>query len=132
MTRAVEVGVVSARATKCGYYFDPQQLRTSFLAAEAQRTPDPVTLKKIETAHDFAQRKVANQIAKQENYCTADRTEATKNALTRYLAGDFSARKRTTTVAAGSGGILGSLTSDAKPESFDPAAIHDPLLNKKK
>ena len=40
--RALSVAATSARAQKCGYYFDPNGLRANFLAAETQRgtTPD--------------------------------------------------------------------------------------------
>lgn len=128
VARAVEVGVTSARAQKCGYYFDPQQLRTSFLAAEAQRTPEPAVLQKVERSHDFARQKVAAQIAQAEGYCTSERTAEIKSALTRYLAGDFATTKKPQQAVA-SGGLFDVLGDTAKVETFNPAAIHDPLLN---
>lgn len=126
VARAVNVGVTAARAQKCGYYFDPQQLRTSFLAAEAQRTTSPEALKKIETSYDFARLRVGRQIAAQEGYCNATRTAAIKQDLTRYLAGDFSAPKKKAKVA--SGGLFSGLESDDRPDKFNKDAIHDRIL----
>ncbi len=127
VARAVRVGVISARAQKCGYHFDPQQLRSSFLAAEAQRTPAPDMLQKVERAHDFARQKVAGKIAQTQGYCTAERTAVIKSSLTRYLAGDFSLPAKKRQVA--SGGAFDWFGDGQPPEKFNPASIHDPLLN---
>ncbi len=126
-TRAVHVGVTVARAQKCGYYFDPQKVRSNFLATEAQRNTSPETLKKLETSFDFARNRVAQQIATNPAYCNADRTATIKRDLNRYLAGDFTAPKRKQ-VAANSGGIFGNVDTDDKPDKFDPSGIYDSIL----
>lgn len=127
----MHVGVTAARAQKCGYYFDPQQLRSNFLAAEAQRTTSPEALKKIETSYDFSNLRVSRQIASQEGYCDASRTANIKKDLTRYLAGDFSAPKKKK-VQVASGGVFGFLESDAEPEKFNKEEVFDPDLRKRK
>ena len=33
-SRALQVGATSARAVRCGFYFDPARLKASFLASE--------------------------------------------------------------------------------------------------
>ncbi|MEO0809548.1 MAG: hypothetical protein AAFW82_02705 [Pseudomonadota bacterium] len=126
--RAVQVGVTSARAQKCGYYFDPQQLRANFLTAEAQRTLDPAMLKKVETAHDFSHQKVTAAIAQTEGFCTEERTTEIKTALTRYLAGDFSVAKKPEPADNTSAfDIFGN--ERPTDDTFNSDTIHDPLLN---
>ena len=126
-TRAVHVGVTVARAQKCGYFFDPQKVRSNFLATEAQRNAAPETLRKLETSFDFARNRVAQQIASNPAYCSAGRTATIKKDLNRYLAGDFTAPQRKK-VAANSGGIFGNLDVEDKPDNFDPSGIYDPIL----
>ncbi len=123
--RAVQVGVTSARAQKCGYYFDPQQLRANFLTVEAQRTVDPVKFKKVETAYDFSNKRVKSSIAKSDDFCSTERTKEIKASLTRYLAGDFSAVKKKETVE--TVGIFGNLVKEKKPETFNADTYFDPL-----
>ena len=128
--RAVQVAVTSARAQKCGYYFDPQKLRANFLTSEAQRTPDAEKIKKVETAYDFSNKKVTNAIANADGFCTPGRTNTIKASLTRYLAGDFSAPPKKKQVAQ-QGGIFGVLSQEQKPETFSQDDFFDPLDNDK-
>ncbi len=127
IARAVHVGATAARAQKCGYFFDPQQMRSSFLAAEAQRSAAPEALKKLESSYDFARLRVGRQIAAQDGYCTGDRTADIKKDLNRYLAGDFSAPKKKVKVAE-SGGLFGNIDVDDRPDKFNKEAIHDRIL----
>ncbi len=128
LARAVEVGVTSAQAEKCGYFFDPQQLRANYLAAEAQRTAAPATLHKVETAYDFARLRVTRQIAKAEGYCSKAKTAQIRSSLNRYLAGDFqSVRKRQVAQQTG----FGWFDNEPSGKVFNLESIHDPLLNDK-
>ncbi|MDX2306866.1 MAG: hypothetical protein NW216_01370 [Hyphomicrobium sp.] len=87
-SRAFQVGSVAARAVKCGYNFDPQRLRSSFIAAEAATgaTPD---MSQVERTYDVSYNAVAKAIAAEPDYCTAERTADIKSSLSRHLAGDF-------------------------------------------
>ena len=124
--RAVQVGVTIARANKCGYYYDPNQLKANYLAAEATRYPAPEVQQKVQTALEFGRIRVGRQLANQEGYCTAERTEKIKAKLTRYLAGDYTAETKKQVQQAG---LLDAFQTDAEPEKFNPGKIHDPVLN---
>lgn len=124
--RAVQVGVTIARANKCGYYYDPNQLKANYLASEATRYPAPEMQQKVRTALEFGQVRVGRQIADTEGYCTKERTEKIKATLTRYLAGDYTAEAKKQVQQAG---FFDGLESDAEPDKFNPGKIHDPILN---
>lgn len=88
-SRALQVGGTAARATKCGYNFDANKLRSNFLAAEAAQAPgaDQVTTQKT---YDTAFSGVTKAAASQPGYCSEDKTRDIKADLTRHLAGDYS------------------------------------------
>lgn len=129
MDRTIHIAATSARAQKCGYFFDPNALRTNFLAAEAQRGTAPENLAKLGQAYDYTNRTVAGKIADSESYCASDtRTATIKSSLQQALAGNFEApapKKQES-----SGGIFAGLESqDTGPKAFNPDHIYDPLLN---
>ncbi len=51
--RAMQVGWTSARASYCGFIFDPAQLRASYLASEARAGKSPEEIAKLERAYDY-------------------------------------------------------------------------------
>ncbi len=114
--RAAQVGATSARATKCGYNFDPAKLKTSYLIAEMQAGAPPDQLVKAEKAYDTIRNSVASAVAGDQGYCNDSKTREIKADLTRHLAGDFSppARKVAKDDGGFLGGILDSGTSDRK------------------
>lgn len=86
--RAFTVGATAARATKCGYNFDPVKLRTQFLASEA--ATDPAGTESVGRAYDTAFNGVTKAIAGQgEGYCSRQKLATIKDSLTRHLAGDY-------------------------------------------
>lgn len=87
--RALHVGTVSARATKCGYNFDPATLRSKYLAAEAASGMPIADLTKIEQIYDTGYRGVLSAASQDPNYCTKARTTEIKTALNKALAGDY-------------------------------------------
>ena len=87
--RALYVASTVARAQRCGYFFDPEQVRTGYLAAEQQAGTPPDVLQKVTREFDFTRQSVLAAAAKDDNYCTEGRTREVKAALTRQLAGDF-------------------------------------------
>jgi hypothetical protein len=102
--RALHVGTVAARATKCGYNFDAGALRANYLASEAAAGTAVVDLAKLEKIYDTGYRGVISAAASDPGYCNAARTESIKPALNKLLAGDYSPPAP---VAEADGGLFG-------------------------
>jgi hypothetical protein len=94
LARPIQVGWTSARATHCGFIFDPAQLRANFMAAEAQAGATPEQMQKIERAYDYTHESVLATIKDNLNYCNKERTAAIRKDLNRYLAGDYTPTAR--------------------------------------
>ncbi len=92
--RALHAASVSARASKCGYNFNPAKLRESFLAAEAASGATPEQMTKLGQSYDFTHTTVSKQISNPEEYCSDQRTRQVSADLTKQLAGDFRSPKK--------------------------------------
>jgi hypothetical protein len=127
VARAMGVAATSARALKCGYNFDPAKLKGRYLAFEM--TSAPTLGDKLSGVYDTAFSSVTKTIAvreKEERYCTPDRTERIKTALSRNLAGDYTpppseAPEDTGGLFSGfgSGGDSGDSTSEKMKQVFE-------------
>src|SRR5262245_35240139 len=53
LARPIQVAWTSARASHCGFVFNPDQLRSNFMAAEARAGVSPEQMQKIEHAYDY-------------------------------------------------------------------------------
>ena len=91
--RAVQIAWISARASYCGFIFDPAQLRANYLASEARAGKTPPEIAKLEHAYDYAHESVTDKIKDDVNYCNKDRTAMIRRDLNRYLAGDYTTRR---------------------------------------
>ena len=114
--RATMVAVTSAGAERCGYNFDPAQLRANYLAYETAQGTGPDQLPRIQQSYDLARARLFKAIKSPEEYCTDVRTAEIKRDLTRHRAGDFS--------------ILARPAATWSPPSerpFDREKIFDPL-----
>jgi hypothetical protein len=89
MARPVQVAWTAARAKHCGFMFNPDQLKASYLADESRRGIDPNQLQKIAKAYDYTYTSLLETIAADPAYCNRERTDAIRVDLKRYLAGDF-------------------------------------------
>jgi len=89
--RAAQVGAVSARATQCGYNFDPTRLKSSFLASETQKGASADEIARVDREFEVIRAKVATTIAADPDFCSDAKTRVIKADLTRHLAGDYSA-----------------------------------------
>ena len=88
MSRAMQVGTTSARATKCGFNFDKVKLRTQFLSTETATNPTDAV--KLGQMYDVSFNGISKAIAdKGEEYCSVSKTAKIKEALNRHLAGDY-------------------------------------------
>jgi hypothetical protein len=94
LARPIQVGWTSARATHCGFVFNPDQLRADFLASEQRSGVPPEQMDKIAKAYDYTRQSVLDSIKNNNDYCNKERTAAIRSDLNRYLAGDFSATAR--------------------------------------
>jgi hypothetical protein len=89
MARPVQVAWTSARATRCGFYFDAAKLRTNYLAYEARQGAAGEQLSKIEKTYDSTLKTISSRIAGEADYCSDKKGADIKADLQRHLAGDF-------------------------------------------
>jgi hypothetical protein len=94
LARPIQVGWTSARASHCGFIFDPALLRSNYLAAEIQSGIPQEEMKKIAQAYDYTRESVLASIKDNLGYCNKERTAAIRKDLNRYLAGDYSPSAR--------------------------------------
>jgi hypothetical protein len=94
LARPTQVAWTSARASYCGFIFNPQQLRSDYLNWEAQAGHTPNEMKKIVKAYDYTLDSVMATIKDKANYCNKDRTDAIRVDLKRYLSGDYTPSAR--------------------------------------
>jgi hypothetical protein len=92
--RALHSAATSARATKCGYNFNPIKLREAYLASEAASGATPEQMAKLSQSYDFTVTTVSKQISKPEEYCSESKTREVSAQLNKQLAGDFRAPKK--------------------------------------
>ncbi len=121
-SRTLQVAATSARAVKCGYYFDPARLRASFLAAEAASGAPVADLGKVEQTYDMTFRRVSTSIDKADDFCSEDQTREIKSDLTRHLAGDYAPRVRYVPEATS----VASNPPLDRERIFDPAGVRSP------
>ena len=78
----------SARAHRCGFYFDPNKLRASYLAFEAKES-NAEQLAKVEKTYDSTFKVIRERIGEDPDYCSDKKGTEIKANLQRHLAGDF-------------------------------------------
>lgn len=94
LARPTQVAWTSARASRCGFIFSPEQLRANYLASESRYGYHPNQMNKIEKAYDYTRESVLDQINKDPTYCSKDRLDAIRVDLNRYLVGNYRANAR--------------------------------------
>jgi hypothetical protein len=119
--RALQVGAVSARASRCGFHFDPTRLKAAFLADELRQGASADQLHRIEREYEFTRLTIAGKIAKDPDYCSEGTAALIKADLARHLAGDFTPTPPK--AQAQDKGVLAALgdlgSGDAKPFSSE-------------
>ena len=88
MARPIAVAWTSARAQRCGFYFDAAKLRTSYLAFEAKQSA-PEQLAKAEETYDSTFKSIRERVTEDPDYCSDAKSADIKKDLNRHLAGDF-------------------------------------------
>lgn len=94
LARPTQVGWTSARATRCGFIFSPEQLRSNYLASESAMGHSPKEMEKIVKAYDYTRKSALITINEDQRYCNKGRLDAIRTDLNRYLAGDYSPSAR--------------------------------------
>lgn len=89
LDRAIYVAANVARAQRCGFYFDPAQVKANYIASEQQAGTPPDAMPKLEKEYDSTRQAVLAAIVNDAGYCTEGRTREVKAQLGRQLAGDF-------------------------------------------
>ena len=107
--RAFQVGSTSARAVKCGFFFDPVKLKQQFLAAEATQGTAAADMAKVEKIYDISFNGISRGIAEKQDYCSQAKSKEIKSDLTRHLAGDYTPRQTKQVAAKDEGGFFSSL-----------------------
>lgn len=92
--KPVSVAWTSARAAKCGFYFDPAKLRQSFLSSQTAGGAGPEQLAKVQQSYDNSYARVSKVLATQDDYCTESQNADIKSDLNRHLAGDFTVTQK--------------------------------------
>lgn len=88
MARPASVAWTSARAKRCGFFFDPDKLRANYLAFEGRQPGQD--LAKVQGTYDNTFKVILQTVSGDSNYCDETRSQNIKSELARHLAGDFS------------------------------------------
>ncbi len=88
LARPIGVAWTSARAKRCGFYFDHAKLRASYLAYEARQL-NREQLASSEKTFDSTFKVISERVSADADYCTDQKGAEIKADLTRYLQGDF-------------------------------------------
>ncbi len=88
LARPIGVAWTSARAQRCGFYFDATKLRAAYLAYEARQS-NAEALAKAEKSYDTTFKGTKDRVSADPDYCTEAKGAAIKADLQRHLAGDF-------------------------------------------
>jgi len=117
MARPFAVAWTSARAKRCGFYFDPAKLRASYLAFEGQQGNAGDQMAKIQATYDQTFNSISARIGADADYCTDRKSADIKADLQRHLAGDF--RPNLPKPKVDNCGFLGCNASSSSDESFN-------------
>ena len=95
LARPIQVAWTSARAQRCGFYFDANQLRSAFLSYEAGQGATAQDIKKYQQAYDFTLQTVSKNVKSDPKYCNNKRrVEEIRADLQRHLSGDYTPRPK--------------------------------------
>ncbi|MEM7191512.1 MAG: hypothetical protein AAF405_01370 [Pseudomonadota bacterium] len=89
LDRPTRVGQVSAQAKRCGFVFQPAQLRASYFSYEQSLGQDPRQIAKLQNAYDYSFEAVSEIANEDKDYCTRDKVDEIRANLNQYLSGNF-------------------------------------------
>ena len=76
MARPIQVAWTSARASNCGFMFDPVKLKDDFMRNESRTVTDPYQLQRISQAYDYTLASVRSLVQYLASYLIVSATEA--------------------------------------------------------
>lgn len=129
--RAFQVGSVTARATKCGYNFDPAKLKANYMAYETSMGLAPADTGKIEKIYTVAYNGITKAAASDPNYCNEKKTKEIKEDLSKLLAGDYTPTQRKVAAAEQDEGLFGGLFGGGSDGDSDGVKMTLPTDNSK-
>ena len=88
LARPIAVAWTSARAQRCGFYFDASKLRASYLAYEGKQS-SAEQLANAEKSYDATFKVIRERVSSDPEYCADSKSAEIKANLQRHLAGDF-------------------------------------------
>jgi hypothetical protein len=115
LARPTFVAWTSARAKRCGFFFDPAKLKANYLAYENKQGQGG-HLANIEKVYDQTFKSTSDSAWAQEDYCSERKGAEIKQELARHLAGDYAPNFPKPKVVADCG-VFGC--SAASEEPFD-------------
>lgn len=127
LARPVAVAWTSARAQRCGFYFDATKLRASYLAYEAKQS-SPEQRAKAEKSYDSTLTVIRNRVSSDPDYCTDKKGAEIKADLQRHLAGDFTPKLPQTKKVETCG--MWGCAPEVSNEPFDAKKMYDDLDRK--
>jgi hypothetical protein len=125
LARPVSVAWTSARAQRCGFYFDPAKLRSNYLAYEAKQGAAGEQLAKIERSYDTTFKVIGDRVAANPDYCSDKKSAEIKAHLGRHLAGDFTPNLPKAKAVAACGGLFNPCETRGSDEPFDQKKFWD-------
>lgn len=128
LARPIAVAWTSARAQRCGFYFDAAKLKASYLAFEAKQQASADQLAKVQKAYDTTMATIRERATADPDYCTDRKGTEIKADLQRHLAGDFAPNFPKAKVVE-SCGFFGCPQAKSE-EKFDAKRLFDDLERK--
>lgn len=119
MARPAHVAWTSARAQRCGFYFDPAKLRTTYLAYESKQGATGEAFMRIEKIYDTTFKATSDKVSADAAYCNDKKNAEIKTELNRHLAGDFAPNFQAPKVVAQCGGLFDPCDSGRTDEKFE-------------
>lgn len=92
--RVMQTALTSVTAEKCGFNVDQARLKTSYLTYEAASGTSSESLASIDRSYDKIRSLVRPRVLAIPDLCSEARVSEIRTDVTRYLAGDFSAKPR--------------------------------------
>ncbi|MGE0628957.1 MAG: hypothetical protein AB7O43_14125 [Hyphomicrobiaceae bacterium] len=120
--RARFVSATVARAKRCGFYLDPEAVKASYLAAEAQSGIQPAEVEHLTKIYNGTYSGTAKSGGPVAGECPEAENMRIKTDLGRVLAGDYTPPPKKPDA---SDNLWDSLTASNRPEKFNPQDVFD-------
>jgi hypothetical protein len=117
LARPVQVAWTSARARRCGFYFDADKLRGAYFAYEAKQGAAGEQMAKLQRTYETTFKSIYEKVGSDPGYCTDRKGAEIKADLQRHLAGDFAPNlpKPKPMASCGFFGCTGASTTQDEP-----------------